>query len=189
MIKELVEKNRSYRRFYQNEKISTDVLRELISLARLSSSGGNLQSLKYILFNDEKKNKTIFNTLGWAGYLKDWSGPKDGEQPSAYIIIVNDSSIGKNYSIDCGIVAQNILLGAVEKGLGGCMLGNIKKKELSSILNLSENYEIALVIALGKPKETIVIDSVDSSGDIKYWRDKNNVHHVPKRSLDEIIIK
>lgn len=189
MIKDLVLRNRSYRRFYQNELIELATIKQLIDLARLSASAANLQPLKYIISNEEIKNESIFSTLGWAGYLKDWKGPDEGEKPSAYIVIVNDLSISKNPSLDIGISAQSILLGATEKGLGGCMLGNINKKELATLLSLEEDYEICLVIALGKPKEEIVIDLIGLSADVKYWRDEKAVHHVPKRGLDEIILK
>ncbi|MGV8981073.1 nitroreductase family protein [Clostridium sp.] len=188
MIKDLVIKNRSYRRFYQNEVIELSTLKSLIDLARLSASAANLQPLKYFISNDSVKNESIFKTLGWAGYLKDWNGPIESEKPSAYIVILNDLSISKNPSLDTGISAQTMLLGAIEKGLGGCMLGNINKVELTSILNLDENFEINLVIALGKPKETVVIDEMSSPAGIKYWRDEKEIHHVPKRSLDEIIV-
>lgn len=188
MIKDLVLKNRSYRRFYQDEVIEFSTLKELIDLARLSASAANLQPLKYIISNSSVKNESIFKTLGWAGYLKDWNGPIEGEKPSAYIVILNDLSISKKPSLDTGISAQSILLGAIEKCLGGCMIGNINKAELTSVLNLDENFEINLVIALGKPKETVVIDEMSLPTDIKYWRDENTIHHVPKRSLDEIIL-
>lgn len=189
MIKDLVLKNRSYRKFYQNEVIELSTLKNLIDLARLSASAANLQPLKYIISNGSVKNESIFKTLGWAGYLKDWNGPIEGEKPSAYIVILNDLSISKNPSLDTGISAQTMLLGAIEKGLGGCMIGNINKVELTSVLNLDENFEINLVIALGKPKETVVIDEMSLSTDIKYWRDEKEIHHVPKRSLDEIILQ
>ncbi|OBR96772.1 MULTISPECIES: nitroreductase family protein [Clostridium] len=188
MIKELVLKNRSCRRFYQDEKITVETLKELVNLARLSASGSNLQPLKYVISNTKDNNEKIFKTLGWAGYLKDWNGPEEGEKPSGYIVILNDTSISKSPSFDPGIAAQTILLGAVEKGFGGCMLGNVNKKELKLSLNLDEKYEIILVVALGKPKEQVVIEAMDSNNDVKYWRDENKVHHVPKRSLEDIIL-
>jgi Nitroreductase len=188
MIRELISKNRSYRRFYENEIVEMDTLKELVDLARLSASAANLQPLKYTLSNAQEKNEGIFKTLGWAGYLKEWNGPEKGERPSAYIIILNDLSISKNSSLDPGIAAQSILLGAVEKGLGGCMLGNINKKELKAKLKLEDNYEIALVIALGKPKEEVVSEPIELTGDVKYWRDEEEIHHVPKRALDDIIL-
>lgn len=188
MIKELILKNRSYRRFYEDEIVEIDTLKELVGLARLSASGANLQPLKYVLSNTEEKNEGIFKTLGWAGYLKEWEGPEKGERPSAYVVILNDLSISKNPSLDPGIAAQSILLGAVEKGLGGCMLGNIDKKQLKDKLDLGDNYEISLVIALGKPKEEVVIEPIELTDNVKYWRDEQKVHHVPKRALDDIIL-
>jgi nitroreductase len=188
MLKELVKKNRSYRRFYQDDKIDESKLRELVDLARQTPSAANKQPLKYILSNTDEKNGKIFSTLAWAGYLKDWDGPEEGERPSAYIIILNDTSISKTVYCDHGIVSQTILLGAVEKGLGGCILASIKKKKLSDLLNIPPGYDILLVISLGKPKEEVVMERVDSSSNIKYWRDDKSIHHVPKRDIDDIIL-
>lgn len=187
MLKELILKNRSYRRFYQSEKISTAQLRDWIDLARNSASARNSQSLKYILSTDESLNAQIFEQLAWAGYLTTWPGPEEGERPSAYVVILNDTLISGNYFCDDGIAMQSILLGATEAGFGGCIIHSVNRNKLRDILNLSEQYDILYVIALGKPKEKVVLDEVKDD-DIKYWRDENQVHHVPKRALDEIIL-
>jgi nitroreductase len=188
MIRELVEKNRTYRRFHQNVKIERSTLEELIDLARLSSSGGNLQSLRYILSNDEEKNNLIFPHLKWAGYLTDWDGPVEGERPSTYIVMVADKEVSKNYFWDHGIACQSILLGACEKGLGGCMFGSIDRAGLISALNIPDRYELVLAIALGKPKEEVVLEEMKVPKDVKYWRDENQVHHVPKRALSDLVL-
>ncbi len=187
MIKDLVVKNRSRRRFYEDTAIGLETLRELVDLARLSPSGSNLQSLKYILSQGPQKNALIFPHLRWAGYLKDWPGPEEGERPSAYIVILGDTRISQSFGCNHGIAAQSILLGATEKGLAGCMIGSVEKG-LRQALDIPLRYQILLVLALGKAKERVVIESVGPSGDIKYWRDSEGIHHVPKRSLDEIII-
>lgn len=188
MIENLIQRNRSCRRFCQSEPISTATLKGLVNLARLSASAANLQPLKYILSNDPRKNEDIFSCLAWAGYLKDWPGPEEGERPSAYIIILGDRDIAKTFGCDHGIAAQSMLLGARGQGLAGCMVGSIKKDLLSELLHIPARYEILLVIALGKPKETVVLEEVDPDGDIKYWRDERGVHHVPKRRLEDIIL-
>jgi nitroreductase len=188
MISELVKKCRSYRRFYEEVKIIQQDLLEMIDNARLAASARNAQSMKYYFSNDEETNQIIFNCLAWAGYLKDWDGPEEGERPSAYIIMMNDTEISNNYFCDHGIAAQNILLTAVEKGYGGCIIASVSKEKLRGEIGLSKHLEILQVIALGKPKETVVIDPVGPRGDIKYWRDGNQVHHVPKRSLQEIVV-
>jgi len=188
MVRDLILKNRSYRRFYQEAAIELETLRELVDLARLSASAGNRQPLKYILSCHPEKNALIFQQLAWAAYLKDWPGPSEGERPSAYIIILGDTEVSRQFLCDHGIAAQSILLGATERGLGGCMIASIKVDGLRKALSIPPRYEIMLVLALGKPKEKVVIESVGADGDIKYWRDSNSVHHVPKRRLDEIII-
>jgi nitroreductase len=187
MLKDLVRLNRSYRRFYQAEKISLDQLREWIDLARNSASARNAQSLKYMLSIDESLNSKIFEQLSWAGYLTSWNGPEEGERPSAYIMMLNDNSISGNYFCDDGIAMQSILLGAVEAGFGGCIIHSVNRNKLREIAKLNEEFEILHVIALGKPKETVMLEEMKDNN-VKYWRDENQVHHVPKRPLDEIIL-
>jgi nitroreductase len=188
MIQDLVRKNRSYRRFHQEVSISMETLRELVDLARLSASGANIQPLKYVLACAPERNALVFPHLAWAGYLRDWAGPDEGERPSAYIIILGDTEIKKNFGVDHGIAAQSILLGATEKGLGGCIIASIDREGLREVIDIDARYEILLILALGQPKETVVIDPVGPDGDIKYWRDDTQVHHLPKRALDEIIV-
>jgi nitroreductase len=186
-LKDLVRKNRSYRRFLQHHKISKETLYELIDLARLSASGKNQQSLKYFVANEEPLNEQIFKCLAWAGYLKDWDGPVQGEKPSAYIVMLNDTSITKNFFCDDGIAAQSILLGASEMDLGGCIIASVNKAKLKLQLKIPDHLEIIQVLALGKPLEQVQIEEM-KNGDFKYWRDEENIHHVPKRALNELVI-
>ena len=188
MFKELVLKCRSYRRFYEEVAIDNKTLRELVDLARLSASGVNRQPLKYILSSSREKNALIFSTLHWAGTLKNWPGPTEGERPAGYIIILGDKEIGAGFGLDPGIAAQTILLGSVEKGLGGCMLGAIDREDLRRLLNIPARYEIPLVIAIGKPKEKIILEIMNPTDSFNYWRDKDEGHHVPKRQLNDIIV-
>lgn len=187
-IRELVVRNRSCRRFEENVSVDRQTLEELVDLARLSASAANLQPLKYILSCDREMNARIFPHLAWAGYLKDWPGPSQGERPAAYIVVLNDTQISRSPGCDHGIAAQSILLGAVEKGLAGCMIGLIRREELRQALEIPERYEILLVIALGQPREKAVIEAVGPDREIKYYRDEAGTHHVPKRALSEVIL-
>ncbi len=184
---QLVVKNRSCRRFDSAHKIDTKILESLVGLARNCASAANKQPLKFILCRDEAKNEEIFSCLGWAAYLTDWPGPEKPERPSAYIVIMGDHTISDNFWCDHGIAAQTILLGARALGLGGCMFGAINIKKLKGFLNIPDTLEVKLVVALGKPVEEIQIDEVGEDGNIKYWRDENRVHHVPKRKLADLI--
>ncbi len=188
MLKDLILKNRSYRRFQQSYPVKRATLEELVELARYSPSAANQQPLKYYISYAADKNAQIFPLLAWAGYLKDWGGPAEGERPSAYIIILGDTKIKTNFGLDPGIAAQSIMLGASEKGLGGCMIASIKRQELQQLLNLPESMEVILVLALGKPAEEVVVEDLGAEGDIKYYRDLEGRHHVPKRKLPELII-
>jgi nitroreductase len=187
-LRDLVLRNRSYRRFDESYRIQRETLVELIGLARCTPSAANRQPLKYILSADQKTNDRIFPCLTWAAYLTDWEGPAPGERPSAYIIILVDEAIAQDWWCDDGIAAQTILLGAVEKGLGGCMIGSINKERLRQELYIPEHLKIRLVVALGKPAERVVLEDLEPGGDIRYWRDEKDVHHVPKRLLAELIV-
>jgi nitroreductase len=165
-----------------------ETLRELVDLARISNSGANKQPLKYVLVGDPETNAKIFDQLRWAAALKDWPGPEEGERPTGYIIVLGDTTIGMA-GVDHGIACTNILLGAVEKGFGGLLLATVTKDAVRAELNIDEKYEILLVVALGKPKELVQLDTVEGDGPTVYWRDENQVHHVPKRKLEDIIVK
>jgi nitroreductase len=188
-FRDLVLKNRSYRRFHESHTISRETLVELVSLARCTASAANRQPLKYILSTEPEMNARIFPCLAWAGYLKDWDGPAPGERPSAYIVILLDETIAKNCLCDDGIAAQTILLGAVEKGIGGCMIASIQRDKLGLELEIPDHYEIRLVLALGKPAEGVKLEDLEPGGDIRYWRDEEEIHHVPKRKVEELILK
>jgi len=189
MIHELVKRNRSYRRFKAGAVIERETLRELLELARHSPSAANLQPLKFVLSHDEERNARVFPHLAWAGYLEDWPGPALGERPTAYIVILGDTEIGKAFDYDAGIAAQSILLGAAELGLGGCIIGSIEREGLRRTLAIPRHLEILLILALGRPAESVQIETVGPNGDIRYWRDAEGTHHVPKRSLDELIVE
>jgi nitroreductase len=160
----------------------------MVEAARFSPSSRNIQPLKYILINTPQQCATVFPTLAWAGYLAEWPGPEEGERPSAYIIQLLDKNISNTPSCDHGITAQSMLLQAVELGYGGCIIASIKRETLAGLLNLGENMEILQVIALGKPKESVVVDDL-TENQYKYWREEDGTHHVPKRTLEELIHK
>lgn len=187
MIKELIYKNRTYRRFDQSSRFSENKLEEFIDLARLSPSSRNQQALKFKIICEKEECDLLFPSLAWAGYIPEWAGPVEGERPSGYIIILGDRQLGNSFSEDLGIAAQSIMLGAVSEGYGGCMIGSIKREKLRNDFLLNDNHEILLVLALGKPIEKVVLDPMHD-GNIKYWRDENGVHHVPKRKLKDLIV-
>ena len=185
-LKDLLLKNRSYRRFEQEVRISEEELCELVGYTRLCASGRNAQPLRYAIVNTEKMCARIFPQLAWAGYLTDWPGPEEGERPSAYLIQLLDTRIVDHCLCDDGIQAQTLMLGAVEKGYGGCIIKAFKNEALRDVLNLPEYMKIMYVLALGKPREEVVIEEMKGE-DYKYWRDAQGVHHVPKRVEKDLI--
>jgi nitroreductase len=186
-IQELVSRNRSYRRFDARSPMTEAELRALVSLARVAPSAANRQPLKYVLCCSAAGNQRIFETLAWAGYLKDWPGPAPEERPTGYVVILLDSTIAQNADTDVGIAAQTILLGATAEGRGGCMLGAIKREELAARLALPPHLGIALVVALGTPVERVVLEDLPADRSIKYYRTPDAAHHVPKRGVEELV--
>ena len=190
MLKEILLRNRSYRRFDGGYKIAFDDLKDLVELARLTPSSVNWQPIRFVLVNDDITNAKIFDCLSWAGLLKDWKGPDENERPTAYVVILSDTTVAKNMKTDVGIIAQTMMLGAAEKGLGGCMIGSINREKVSEILGIdTERYTIDLVLALGKPAEEVRIVDLPENGCTNYYRDENGIHYVPKRSVEDLIIK
>ena len=186
-FKDLVLKTRSYRRFDGSHVVKSEDLVELVELARCSASTANLQPLKYVLSCSAETNAEIFETLGWAADLKDWSGPSISERPTAYVVILVDRNIRASAEVDVGIAAQSIMLGASERGLGGCMLGSAHQGRLKGSLEIPDHLDVALVLALGRPVERVVLEDVSPDGSVRYYRDADGVHHVPKRPITELV--
>lgn len=186
-ILEMMRKCRSYRRFDASYDIYKNELVQLVNIAALAPSARNMQPLRYRLVYTKSECDKVFPNLAWAGYLKDWAGPSEEERPTAYLIVTRDTTLSDQIFCDDGLAIQAILLGAVEIGLGGCIIGSFKKNEIREVLNIDEKYEIRYVLALGKPAEEIILESMVDN-DIKYWRSADGVHHVPKRKLDDLMI-
>lgn len=188
MLKDIVYKNRSYRKFNSERKISQEELLELVDNARVTASSKNRQPLKYKLINKPDDLDFVFKQLSWAWYLKDWKGPAEAERPTAYIAVFLDKDLNDNAFIDVGIASQTILLSAVEKGLGGCIIRTVNRYRMRKRFGYSENLDLVQIIALGEPAQDIEIVNIDESGSIEYFENEQKVHFVPKRSLKEIII-
>lgn len=188
-FEELVIRNRSYRRFDESKRLDRKTLVDLVNVARRTPSAGNLQPLRYALVLDPDACARMFAHLKWAGALKDWDGPAEGERPVAYVIVLNDTQVSRDPGCDHGIACQSMLLAAAERGLGGCMLGAIDRDGIRGGFRVDDRYEILLVVALGVPAEQCVLEDAPPGGDITYYRDAQGVHHVPKRPLQDVIVE
>lgn len=184
MIYEKTVERRTIRK-YTKETVPNDVLIKCVDAARLSPSGMNRQPLKFVIVNDEKLLAEVFGQIRWAGYLPDY-GPNKEEMPRAYIIILLDTAIKEKPGHDVGIAAMSICMVAYDHGLGSCMLGAINRAELRRILKIPGGLEIPLAVALGYPAESPIAEKAKND-DIKYWLDKENVLHVPKREIKDIV--
>lgn len=188
MLKDLMVRTRSCRRFREDVPVARQTLLDLVDLAGIAPSGADRQALKYCLSDDRDTNALVFPHLSWTGNVAGWSGPAAGERPAAYILILCDHDLSPSCGCDHGFAAQAILLGATERGLGCCVIGSIRRGPLREALGLAERFEILVVIALGRPKESFVVDTAAPGGELRHWVDELGVHHVPKRALADIIV-
>lgn len=190
MIRDMVRESRSQRSFVPDRKIPHDALMTLCDTARICPAAMNLQVLKYKIVEDKETVTALLGATRWATSL-DKKLPPKGHGPSAFIVICHDKSIAERkpiFAIDVGIAAQTIMLTACEMGYGGCIIGSGNEKTIAEIIGLPEHMDAALVLGLGVPEETVILTEAHD-GQVKYYRDENDTHFVPKRPLDEIIIK
>ena len=181
-IYETIIKRRSIRCF-KDVSIPREILQRCVNAARLAPSAANLQPLEYIVVDDERMLPQVFSTLKWAAYMSPAGDPPPGKMPKAYIIILKISDIGVPSSVyDIGAAMENIILVALQYGIGACPIASVDRDELKRRLNIPDNYEIPLLLALGYPDESPVEEPFD--GSVKYWKDRQGVLHVPKKGLE-----
>ncbi|MDS0526115.1 nitroreductase family protein [Clostridium sp. SHJSY1] len=186
-VMETILARRTVRKFKQ-DKIARKTLENLINGARLAPCGGNLQALKYIIVDEEEEVKKVYEHVAWAKYLGDKFKQKEDERPVSFIAVLVDTDIKKaGYEIDLGAAVENILLGAYEEGIGTCWMGAINKKEISKILRIPDRFLLNTVIALGYKAESPV--TVDAENSIIYYRGEDGELCIPKRKLEDIIMK
>lgn len=192
MLKDLVVKNRSYRTYDESRRVTKEELLEFVDLTRYTASSVNMQPLKYYIAYEKEEVDRIQALTKWAAALPQLELPPEGKRPTGFVVICQDKKISENsvtFLKDVGIAAQTMLLAAAEKGLGGCMIGNFKKDELTETLHLPKTAEPMLVVAFGKPDEKIVLTKVGEDGKTAYYRDADGTtHYVPKRSLEDILL-
>lgn len=184
-VYEAICKRRTVRRFSQ-EPIPLEILDKLINAARLAPSAANLQPNEYIVVTEPDLLNQVFSTLRWAGYIVPKGNPSPGERPIAYIIVLTNNKKTKMSGVsDVAAAIENILLAALEEGIGSCWLGSIEREVLQKILVIPGYCSIDSVIALGYPQESPLVEKMKDS--IKYWKDEEDLLHVPKRKLADIL--
>ena len=186
-VEEAIRKRRSIRRF-EDKSIPQEVLRDLVDGGRRAPSAANLQPLEYIAISDPDLLKRIFPLLKWAGYIAPEGNPPPGKRPAAYIVVLANTEIRPaGYEEDIGAAIENIILGALRRGIGACWLGSIDRDGLRGLLNVPQEMRIDSVIALGYPAEAPVAEDIPKDGSIKYYKDSSGRLHVPKRRLEDIL--
>ena len=183
MIHDLLLKNRSYRSFDASVSVSKETLISLVDNVRYTPSTRNAQGLRFRLCYEKGECANLLALTKWAGALKDRHFPPEGHEPAAYIVICAVEDI---FMRDVGIAAQTLLLSATEMGLGGCMIGSYDAEKVSDLLGIPSEWKPRLVLALGKPDEVVVLEDAEES--LTYYRDENDVHHVPKLKTKDLLL-
>ena len=166
--------------------VTEAILYELVKAARMAPAAANIQPLQYMIVHQKQLLDPVFDCTLWAGYLDNYA-PKPGFRPAAYIVVLINEDIKKaGNDNDAGAACQNIMLTAVEKGLGSCWIGSVNRKKLSKLLGVPENCKIHTVIALGYPAEDPVWEEMEDSH--KYYLDEERRLHVPKRRMCDVIV-
>ena len=190
MFIDLVKKSRSYRGYDETRRITREELTDFVDCARFAPSSVNRQPFRYYLAYEREQLDKIQPLTGWARALPEKKLPYPGKRPTAFVVICQDTALDADlnrYQRDVGIVAQTMLLAAAERELGGVMIGNFSPEKLSEALELPENIVPMLIVAFGRPDEEIVLTEIAEGESVKYYRDENDVHYVPKRRLEDVI--
>jgi nitroreductase len=183
----LIHARRTIRKFTQ-EPLTGEQMRRYVDAARVAPSGANLQPLKYVIVRTKEMTDKVFPLVKWAAYLAPDYNPKETERPTAYVVVCADTAIRKaGYDMDVGASVENLILCALEDGVGACWMGSVDRPQLKDLLKLSEDLVISCVVALGYPDESPAETTVDSDN-IRYYLDETGTLRVPKRTLDDVII-
>lgn len=191
MLRDLVLQNRSYRTFDESDPVTREMLLEWVDNARLTPSAVNAQPLKYRLVDTKEGVEKVLPHTAWAGALKDITLPPEGKHPTAFVVICHDTTVRENPASsekDVGIAAMTLLLSATEAGYGGCMIGAFNRDRVGEVLRIPEKYVPVLLVALGKPDELVFLTEPRDKDNVIYYRDDHNLHFVPKRKLEDILI-
>lgn len=205
-LKSLLVETRTCRRFQNDYEISSEILEDLVDMARITSSARNAQVLRYAIINGTEICKKMVPTYALGGSLKAHEKPQPHQAPTAYIVILAPSDLDEWSIMDIGIAAQTIQLGATEKGLAACIIGAFNGSKLLeilegqgldtcdklfSVLRAHEDDKIILkprlLLALGKSAEKCIISDIPENGKTVYFHE-NDVNIVPKRKLADIIL-
>ncbi len=190
-VYEGVTKRRSIREF-KDVPVPYDSLEKCVNAARLAPAAMNRQICEYLIVDDEQLLPRVFDTVGsWAGQPRPQEGWPPGHRPKAYIITLINSPLEAEFGgsktntyYDVGLAAENIMLVALEEGIGSCTVTSFIPNILRQVLNIPDKFEIAMVLALGFPDESPVLEVATDS--VKRWFDDEGVLHVPKRELKDI---
>lgn len=185
-FKTMITEARSCRRFAEQKAVSAEEFEWLVDCARLIPCARNQQALRYVVVNSKEGRDIMRQSLVWAGSLRDWDGPEEGECPAGYIVICVEEGAGKLVHIDTGIAGQTIQLAAQSRGLSACMFLSCDPAKVRALLDLPAPWTVGLVIAIGHAGEKRIIDDVPENGNLEYWRDEESTHHVPKLKLSQV---
>lgn len=185
---EFLRTRRTYRRFEQRP-VAPEILTEAVEAARIASCGANRQTLKYVVVQSPAMVAAVQPLVHWAAYLPPEQGhPKPGEEPVAFIAVLQDESLSGNNDMDTGLALGSLTAAAWAHGVGSCIMGSIDRPALSRLLGLPDGLWPCCMVALGYPTHSSRIVEMEN-GSVKYYLDEKGDYCVPKRPMEEILLK
>ena len=179
---------RTYRRFEQRP-VAPEILTEAVDAARIASCGANRQTVRYIIVESADAVAAVQPLVHWAAYLPPEQGaPKPDELPTAFIAILQDDNLPGASDVDVGLALGSLTAAAWAHGVGSCIMGAINRPALTELLALPEGVRLCYIVALGYPTHESHLVSMQD-GDVKYYLDDNRDFCVPKRGMEEVLLK
>ena len=185
---EFLRTRRTYRRFAQRP-VAPEILTEAVDAARIASCGNNRQTLKYMIVQSPEAVNAVQPLVHWAASLPPEQGcPKPGEQPVAFIAVLQDERLPGCSDTDVGLAMGSLTAAAWAHGVGSCLMGSIDRPALTKLLALPEGVTLRYMVALGYPSHQSRLVPA-RNGDTKYYLDDARDYCVPKRPLEEVLLK
>jgi len=177
--------NRSYRGYDKSYIVHRRQLEAIVAVNTKVASSVNTQKLRFHIVTKGTEADKVNAHIRMGRGLPELHLPFPGTEPEAFIIVCSTCPENSGVLIDLGISLQSMLLKAVELGLGGLIIRNMDRDEIASELSLA--LTPVAVLAIGRPAEKVVLDTVHEGDSLNYYR-RDGVHHVPKLAAEDLLI-
>jgi nitroreductase len=156
---DLFRKRRSIRK-YEDKPVEQEKILACLEAARLAPSASNVEPWKFIVVDGKDlKNKLADEAFSGLGIINAFA-----KEAPVLIVVVAERDLIVNrivsairdlqfYLLDIGAAVENLLLQAVELGLGTCWLGIYNETKVKKLLKIPMRKKVVSIISLGYPAE------------------------------------